>query len=205
MKKLAVLFVSVGLFSLSSCEKESNTLIKTADDSIQTLTDETNLDSDSESNLENKSSNSSDLLGKWETVGFTMNGRQTMDMGAGVQEIEFNAETVDGSQSTYLTFHDDNTFTAENKDFKMKFTTKMNGTVFSSQTQEVGSVFEDKGKWTKNGDELILTIDGNTIKYKIESLTSSKMTLNADMASLDLGAEEMPEGMEMVTQIYLKR
>ena len=31
------------------------------------------------------------------------------------------------------------------------------------------------------------------------------MTLNADMASLDLGAEEMPEGMEMVTQIYLKR
>lgn len=210
MKKLVVLLISGGLFIFSSCEKENITKIENALDSTYVLTDKSNSDSELESSPEvltkNKSSSSSSpIIGQWETVDFRVDGSHMMDMGSGYQLLEIHAETVEGSPNTFVTFHDDNSYTAENKDYKMKFTTKINGTLLHTETKEVGSVFQNTGKWSQNGDILNFIVDGHTYKYKIESVSSSQLVLSGDITTIDFGANPVPDNMEMNSKITYRR
>lgn len=195
MKKLIFSLCILGLVNFTSCEKTNeNPESSTQDTAIA-----------NEEIIENDQTSSESYLGTWITNGFKMDGAQTVDMGETPQMIEFSAEALDGTQNSKLMLHKDNTYTAENNGFKLKVATKMNGTLLHEQIVDAGSTFQDKGKWSKNGNQMSFTVDGEEVLYTIEKLTSTEMVLVADRATMDLSEEEMPEEMEFQTKISFKR
>lgn len=197
MKKICFTLSFLAFITFISCEKETQN--SDANSSKQnTLVEESSL-------TEPNNSSNKEILGTWITDSFKMEGATKMDIEEAPEMMEFTAESVEGADKTLLTFHDDGTYSVQNEKFKMKFTVKMNGTLLHENIMNTGSTFGDSGTYSVNGDEITVVGDGISSKYTIEKLTSSDMILFTDIAAVNMGEEEFPEGMEMQSRVHLKR
>ena len=101
---------------------------------------------------DDSSSQEGALLGKWNSTEFIMKG--TFQEDGVTVSFEGVADDMSGND---VTFHADNTFTANNAPFQMKMSYIINGLPYTFN-QEMNSLVTDEGTWRKEGNKLITEI-----------------------------------------------
>ncbi len=145
-------------------------------------------------------SNAPTVVGEWKIEVLKMNGDLINPDGfAAIMSVQ----AIDLKDSDRLIFKGDNSYLSSSNGISVKIIVKMMGQEFSETT--VMDSFGN-GTWRQNGNDLILTFDGQSTVYKIDFLSESTLQLSSSEEITTTLSDEMQDFHGTIYQnITLKR
>lgn len=147
-----------------------------------------------------------DVAGTWTmTEGFIVPGSMDLDLGGMSIPVEYSGDFINIEDDNRLNFHEDSTFTSVTGDISLEMEMIIMGAP-QNQSFEASDLF-GQGTWEVIGQELFISNEnGTTIKYHIDSVSSTQLKLSSNVKDMDTGEPNpMLESMDIVIKMVFEK
>lgn len=151
---------------------------------------------------DNSSSTDATMIGVWYPTMYKIEGEMQME---GMGQIEYIAEGAGDFDGISVEFKENGTYVAQNSEFPLNITVKLNGQVISSEQVQASWDFIDGGEWLQEGNMVNISNSQENVNYEIIQLTSSRLKMQTDEGSIEDDGGEIPSDMEMTITLEFKR
>ena len=118
---------------------------------------------------------SDDLSGTWVSTGATFDGTADVPVETEIFNVNFTGQSVDSDHR--LIFSDTSDLYASEGSYDVEFTFSLFGISQSETVEDIE--FLGAGTWSRSGNNLTLTIDGEATVFEITTLTDTELVIKS--------------------------